>query len=135
MHKTASYYIQSAIVAEAMGDKTDALRLFELAFVEEKQAAFSLLSSFDIEPARSVLFRSAAALALKCKKYEEAKKMVYFGLAGNPPEGIANELVEVYELVLKAIEKMGDKRKIVLKMPHFEKANQENIPLLEVAPS
>lgn len=118
MHKTASYYIQSAIVAEATGEETDALRLFELAFEAEKQAALSLLSSFDKEPARSVLFRSAAALALKCKKYEEAKKMVYFGLAGNPPEDIANELVEVYEGVLQAIDKLGDEPKIALRVSH-----------------
>lgn len=125
MHKTASYFIQSAIVAEAMGEETDALRLFELAFEAEKQAALSLLSSFDKEPARSVLFRSAAALALKCKKYEEATKMVYFGLAGNPPDDIANELAEVYEAVLEAIDKLGDDSKIVLRVSHKRTAKTD----------
>lgn len=116
--QAASYYIQSAHVAEGMGDISESLRLFELAFEAEKQGALFLLSDFDNEPARSVSFRSAAALALKCKKYEEAKKMVYFGLAGNPPEDIANELVEVYEAVLEAIDKLGDESKIVLRVSH-----------------
>ena len=99
IHQSASFYMQAAIVAQAQGDVQESLRLFELAFETEKQAALLLLGTFDNEPTRSILFRSAAVLALDCKKYEESKKMVYFGLAGNPPKDIAEELMEVYEQV------------------------------------
>jgi hypothetical protein len=99
--QAASYNMQSAIVAQAMGDIPESLRLFECAFEAEKQAALSLLSSFDNEPTRSVLFRSAASLAMNCNKYEEAKKMIYFGLAGNPPKDIAKELTDVYAQVVQ----------------------------------
>ena len=34
------------------------------------------MTHFDNEPTRSVTFRSAASLAMNCKKYEAAKKMV-----------------------------------------------------------
>jgi hypothetical protein len=98
----ASLYIQEAIVAEhVQGDKPASLRFTELAFEAEKQAAFFLLSKFDNEPMRSLVFRSAASLALQCKRYLEAKKMVYQGLAGNPPDDIAAQLITVYEMVEK----------------------------------
>jgi hypothetical protein len=98
----ASLYIQEAIVAEhVQGDKQASLRFTELAFEAEKQAAFFLLSKFDNEPMRSLVFRSAASLALQCKRYLEAKKMVHQGLAGNPPDDIAAQLIAVYEMVEK----------------------------------
>ena len=97
--KSASYNMQMAMVAEFKGEIEESLRFFELAFEAEKQAALSLLANFDNEPTRSITFRSAAALAMDCKKYEEAKKMVHFGLAGNPPEDIAQELMDIYERV------------------------------------
>jgi hypothetical protein len=95
--KIASSNMQEGIVADAMGNKQEAIRFFEIAFEAEKQAALSLLTHFEKEPFRSVLFRSAATLALDCKKYSEAKKMVYMGLSGNPPQGMVEELLEVYE--------------------------------------
>ena len=101
--QTASYRIQEAIVAQATGDAQESLRLFELAFEAEKQAALLLLTHFEEEPTRSVAFRSAASLAMNCKKYEDAKKMIHFGLAGNPPEDIAQELIDIYEQVRQEI--------------------------------
>jgi hypothetical protein len=102
--QAASYYIQSAIVARHVHrDEQEFLKLSELGFEAEKQAAFFLLNDFENEPMRSISFRSAAALALDCKKYSEAQKLVYQGLAGNPPAGIANQLMDVYELVQQAM--------------------------------
>jgi hypothetical protein len=102
-HNIASNQMQLAIVAQAYGNIPESLRLFELAFEAEKQAALSLWSDFEQEPTRSILFRSAATLALDCKKYSEAKKMVYMGLSGNPPEGMVEELLEVYERAHQAL--------------------------------
>jgi hypothetical protein len=102
--KAASFYIQSAIVAQCVQrDQQEFLRLSELAFEAEKCAALFLLDQFENEPMRSVTFRSAAALGLDCKKYSEAKKMVHFGLAGNAPEAIAQELMDIYETVERAM--------------------------------
>jgi hypothetical protein len=47
---------------------------------------------FNLEPTRSVLHRSAAALALECSELREAERLIGRALAGNPPEEIANEL-------------------------------------------
>jgi phage-related minor tail protein len=60
---------------------------------------------FEIEPTRSVLFKSAATLALKGNLYREAEKMASFGLAGNPPEEVASEL----RMVLSNVASFQDK--------------------------
>ena len=55
------------------------------------------LRKYDHEPTRSVLFRSAASLAIDCKEYLEAERLIGEGLAGNPPPDIRIELRELYE--------------------------------------
>jgi hypothetical protein len=115
--RTASNQMQEAIVAQAKGNEAESLRLFELAFEAERQAAFHLMTDFEKEPFRSVLFRSAAWLALHCKEYSEAKKMVYFGLAGNAPEAIVEELIDAYDAIEREL--------ILLEIP------AESLPVLE----
>ena len=61
------------------------------AFELEKQAAL-MIQSEESEPTRSVLHRSAASLAYKCKKYREAEWLVSRALSGNPPGEIMGEL-------------------------------------------
>jgi len=45
-----------------------------------------------LEPTRSVLHRSAAALAWQCGEYREAERLITTALSGAPPEVIADEL-------------------------------------------
>jgi len=68
-----------------------------LAYRAEFDAAMLMITSFDIEPTRSVLFRSAAALALDAGLHREAERMIGFGLGGSPPEAIAEELRDLLE--------------------------------------
>jgi hypothetical protein len=56
------------------------------AFEYERKAAMLLLNDYDVEPTRSVLFRSAASLALNFGDYREAERMIALGLLGNPPK-------------------------------------------------
>ncbi|MGB1243026.1 MAG: hypothetical protein ACPG49_10925 [Chitinophagales bacterium] len=58
----------------------------------EKQAAMTMVLDYEVEPSRSILFKGAACLALNGKNYREAERMVFFGLAGNPPVQIGEEL-------------------------------------------
>ncbi len=103
IHQTASTYMQMALVAQGRGNEPESLRLFELAFEAEKQAALSLWSDFENEPTRSILFRSAANLAMDCKKYAEAKKMIHLGLAGNSSEEIVDELLQLSKQIEKEL--------------------------------
>lgn len=96
-HRAAMDFMQQAIVLRETGKETAAVELFEKAFELEKQAALMLLMDFEKEPTRSVLYRSAASLAMNCKKYREAEKLVNQGLAGNPPEDLAEDLRNLYE--------------------------------------
>ncbi len=97
VHRKAMILAQDAYVSQIQGDERTALHLYEEAFQLEREAALSFLADESREPTRSVLFRSAASLALKCKKFREAEKMVAFGLVGNPPIEIADELRDLYE--------------------------------------
>jgi hypothetical protein len=53
----------------------------------------------ELEPTRSVLYRSAASLALDCSEFAEAERLIASGLAGYPPSEIAEELRDLYERV------------------------------------
>ena len=101
IHQKAMLLSQDAFVLTARGRAAEALPLNEQAFELERQAALSLLDRKDLEPTRSILFRSAAVIARDCFKYEDAEKMILLGLAGNPPEDIEEELREVYATLKK----------------------------------
>jgi tetratricopeptide (TPR) repeat protein len=105
LHREAMNYAQDAIVADAKGDKAAALTLYEQAFALEKEAANLFILSFEKEPTRSVLFRSAASLAMNCKQYDEAKRMIHLGLAGNSPDEIVDELLQLSKQIDKAVKK------------------------------
>lgn len=97
MHKQAMLYAQEAMVAQKTGQQAEAIALYEQAFALEKQVAFSFLTKNSSEPTRSILFRSAASLAKNLGHYREAEQLVAYGLAGDPPDEIADELRNLYE--------------------------------------
>lgn len=71
---------------------------YKKAFDFESQAAMSLLGEEDKEPTRSILFKSAGWLAIKCDMFNEAERMARHGMLGNPPDEIKMELEEILEL-------------------------------------
>ncbi len=73
--------------------------MWRAAFEAEKQAAILCAADTALEPTRSVLYRSAAALALRCKEFREAERLIAGGLSGDPPEDIACELRDLLEQV------------------------------------
>lgn len=58
----------------------------------EKEAAEDLVSELNGEPTRGVLFRSAAYLAFRLQRYDEASELIDAGLLGVPFPEIAVEL-------------------------------------------
>ena len=101
VHNKAMFLSQKAFLCIVHGKEDEAIPLYIQAFELERQAALSILDRDDLEPTRSILFRSAAALAKKCHKYRDAEKMIGLGLAGNPPEDVAEELRELFDAVRK----------------------------------
>lgn len=83
------------------GNEQKAKELYHEAFEAEREAAFTAQDNGTPEPGLSILFRSAASLALQCKEYREAERIIAHALAGNPTNEIAAELrellLDVYE--------------------------------------
>ena len=92
-------FADKAELAKLFGESDKFLSLTEQAFLKEKAAADLMVDKLEIEPTRSVLHRSAATLAWRCGKFEEAKKLAYRALAGNPPAEIEVELYELLDAV------------------------------------
>jgi hypothetical protein len=98
-HRDAMEQVDLALAAGRLGDQVRALVHFRRAYELEVAAANVLTNDFQAEPTRSVLFRSAATLALDCKLLAQAEKLACTGLIGNPPEQIAEELRDLLEQV------------------------------------
>lgn len=99
LHTRAMDLAEAAHAAfrEGLGSKAE--QLFEEAFEKEQEAALRLADRLDAEPTRSVLYRSAATLALRCNRLRDAERLIASALTGEPPPAIAEELRDLLEQV------------------------------------
>lgn len=89
--------LQGDLAAQNDSKGTECLDLYTEAFEKEREAA--LLADFmqNPEPGLSILFRSAASLAMQCGRYREAEQLIAKALSGNPTNEIARELRELLQ--------------------------------------
>lgn len=99
LHKQAMSLVDEAHLAKLRADELGYARLTMEAFKLEADAAWATAGALDMEPTRSVLFRSAASLALELGMQREAERLISAALAGGPPEEIAEELRDLLEEV------------------------------------
>jgi hypothetical protein len=92
LHREAMELVDQAVLARQQGDVEVVVALSRAAFSKERAAADLVANQFDLEPTRSVLHRSAAALAIECNQLRDAERLIGRALAGNPPNDIADEL-------------------------------------------
>jgi len=97
LHEKAMYLAEMAVVTRLKGDLERADQLFRQAYESEAKAARLMPDEPLPEPTRSILYRSAASLALDCNEYREAERLIALGLAGQPPEEIAIELRDLFD--------------------------------------
>ena len=109
LHNQAMAYVDDAFFARRRGDEEQARRFFEQALASESAAIEALEERERVQPMYSVLYRSAAALALDCNRLGEAKTLAYKGLALEPFAEIEEELLDVIEQVtaLRHLETRG----------------------------
>ena len=69
LHNKAMYLADEAFYAKRKGDMETTQKKYKAAFEYEKAAAMLLINSYETEPSRSVLFRSAACLLLNWRNY------------------------------------------------------------------
>ena len=93
LHDTAMDFAALGLMEHARGNAEKAAEFFEQA-LEYEVAAIDALDRY-IEPTYSVLHRSAATLALDCKRYRKAEQLAARALAQEPPGEIAAELRDV----------------------------------------
>jgi hypothetical protein len=79
------------------GNKAEAISLYEQSYSLEYDVAMNVYNDKADEPSVSVLLRSAASLAISCKKLKEAEKLIALALSGEPPFEIAEELHSLKE--------------------------------------
>ena len=99
LHNEAMDLAERAQFAQRGKDHDLAIQLFHQAFERERDAAMSFFGKLDEEPTRSVLFRSAASLAISCQEFREAERLISAALYGSPPEEISEELRDLLENV------------------------------------
>jgi hypothetical protein len=98
-HREAMKKAEEANVARRADDRSRALQLFSTAYFLERLAADAYQDRRDLEPTRSVYYRSAAALALQAHRFDDAEEAIELGLNGSPPDQIESELLELRETV------------------------------------
>ena len=103
LHERAMELAQAALLERESGNDVRAIELVKEAAPLELMAAERLPKTRESEPTRSILFRSAAALALQAQDFETAERLVYDGLAGFPPPSVRQELLELREQILQAM--------------------------------
>lgn len=108
LHEQAMALSEQGLLARLDGDSEKAKMLLHQAFEFESSAA-NLVASTAIEPSRSVLHRSAATLALDCGELRTAERLIAVGLAGDPPEPVAQEL---RQLMLRVFDQLGLKQAV-----------------------
>jgi len=96
-HRQAMALADQALIAKNKGELKLAIELTKEALALEKAEAYRFADQKDYEPTRSVLFRSAAVLALECGQNREAEQLACDGLTGNPPSAIADELRSILD--------------------------------------
>jgi hypothetical protein len=97
LHQKAMELADQAAMARRAGTMDEFKRLTVEALKLETEAAKTFAAESNLEPTRSVLFRSAATLAVECQELRIAEQLISTALAGNPPSEIADELRDLLE--------------------------------------
>lgn len=102
LHQKAMELADEAFYAKRREELDIAQTKYLEAFDYEKGAAMLLVNDYTLEPTRSVFFRSAASLLLNLPfpdhaHFRDAERMIAYGLSGNPPEEIAEELRGIWQ--------------------------------------
>lgn len=93
---------ESALLARRNGDEARTRALLVEALRLESSAADTLAEEYSTstEPTRSILYRSAASLALQLGDAQAARRYVEAGFRGRPPHELGDELTTLREQAL-----------------------------------
>jgi len=120
LHKKAMDLAEAGFLAHKKGQLEQAKIWFQKALELEKQAANLLSQNQNAEPTRTILYRSAAALAYHSEQYDLADELIMKGISDYSPPEIKQELKELAKKVtfqrhLNQIESQFESEPIYLK--------------------
>ena len=95
IHEKAMILAQEAIMARIRNDETKAQTLYKQSFDLEREAAYIYSERFDKEPMRSILYRSAASLAIECHLYQDADLLIQQGQSSDTPSDVMDDFQEL----------------------------------------
>jgi hypothetical protein len=96
LHQQAMDLAEMAQVAKLKNNLDLAAQFSRQAFEKERLAAELIAGDLAAEPTRSILYRSAATLAIDCGEIQSAERLIAVALSGNPPTKIADELKDLF---------------------------------------
>jgi hypothetical protein len=85
LHQQAMDLAEMAQVAKLRSNLDLASQLSRQAFEKERLAAELITNDFAAAPTRSILYRSAATLAIDCGEIHIAERLITTASSGNPP--------------------------------------------------
>jgi hypothetical protein len=95
IHKEAMAFAQEAHMARIFNDEPKALMLNRQALEREREVVAIYANRHDKEPMRSMLYVSAASLAMLCHLYQEANLLIEQGLTIHTPPFMKTEFKEL----------------------------------------
>ena len=99
LHQTAMELYDLANKIDQDSGSDAAIETFREAMLHEAEAARRLAPRLEFEPTRSVVLRSAATMAFRCREYREAERLVNIALSGNPHPEVAHELRNLFDQI------------------------------------
>jgi hypothetical protein len=102
LHNRAMILALESQTARDSGWRKQAITLASQAMSLEAEAAGLLAKEPSTEPTRSILYRSAAALAYQAGDYVTALRLAADGLSGYPPPTVQQELIDLFEQITMA---------------------------------
>lgn len=99
LHEHAMDLSDQAFIAKQQGKLQAAKQLYKQAFQFEEAAANLVEDNYSAEPTRSVLYRSAAAMAIDANELLEARRLIDIALSGRPPKEVEQELNELLDRI------------------------------------
>lgn len=127
LHNEAMDLAMEGDIAAQKGAEEESLRLYDAAFEKEREAALLAAFQQNPEPGLSILFRSAASLAIQCGRYRDAEQLIAKALSGNPTNEIARELRGLLQNIY--VQSGGDEDVFIynLEVPNKDRSRFENV--------
>lgn len=100
LHNKAIEFADEGLLAKKRGESDVAQSFFQKAFLLEKEAALATIPNKENQLFHSILYRSAATLALDCGNIWEAEFLVNTALTHKISAGIKEQLIDLRKKII-----------------------------------